>query len=641
MKTQDKTLPLLLKRISEQYPDAAAQMFKGEDKEFYTLSYRELYETVLDFSAGLISIGCKQRDHIGLISDNRKEWLHISFGIMSIGAADVPRGCDATEQEISHILSFAECNSAVLENESQIHKVFKNANKIPALKNIIAIDDVDFKKIIDIYDLGSRQFNFYTYSDLIELGKNARKQGQVKPEDYLEKVESDFYASIIFTSGTTGNPKGVTMTHTNFLAQLEELPSRIILKPGEKAISVLPVWHSFERACEYVIMKSAGTLAYSKPIGSILLEDMLKINPTLFPSVPRIWESVYNGIYKAMKKRSKLLYSLFLFFIAVGIKTMRCHRRITGKCPHFSKSTKIIYPIVSFIPFILLSPLYLIGEILIYKTIRKKLGNSFKAGISGGGALPPNVDEFFWAIRVHVMEGYGITETAPVVCVRPMPRPVFGTLGKPLSCFEFKITDKNGNELGFGQKGVLKLKGPAITKGYYKDPEQTAQAIDKDGWFDTGDLALTTIDGELILRGRTKSTIVLRGGENIEPVPIEVKLQESPLIGTAVVLGQDQKFLGALLTVNADNLKAWAENNDLRNRNIAELVQEIDVQKMYESEVAQLINSKTGFKLFERINKIVLLPEEFKAGQELSAKGEIMRHKITEIYSREIEEMFK
>ena len=640
MSTKDKSLPLLLKRISETYPGIRAQMFKGEDKEFHALSYKALYQSVLDFSAGLLLLGCKPKDHVGLIADNRKEWLHASFGIMSIGAADIPRGCDATEQEITHILSFAECRFAVLENEAQIIKVLKNAAEIPSLKYIIAIDNADFTKLEKEFNVQMHGIRLVTYSDVVEAGKKGRAEGGIKPEEYAEKVEPDDLASIIFTSGTTGNPKGVTMTHKNFMTQLEELQERIIMRPGEKAISVLPVWHSFERACEYVIIISGGTIAYSKPIGSILLTDMQKVNPTLFPSVPRIWEAVYDGIFKTMKKRGRALYYLFIFFVEVGIKTMRQKRRFLGLCPHFQRRTKILYPILSLLPLICLAPFYYIGDLLIYRTIRKKFGKCFKAGVSGGGALPPNVDEFFWAIRIKVVEGYGITETAPVVSVRPMSRPVFGTLGTPLRCFQYKIIDKNGNELSCGRKGVLMLKGDAVTKGYYRAPEKTAEVIDKDGWFDTGDLALTTIDGELILRGRKKNTIVLRGGENIEPVPIEVKLQESPLIATAVVLGQDQRSLGALIAVSNDNLKLWAERHGFRNVPIETLVRESTVQKLYEAEVAELINAKTGFKLFERISKVVLLPNEFKAGKELSAKGEMMRHKIIKLYRREIYELF-
>ncbi len=643
MSIKDKSLPLLLKRISETYPTAGAQMFKGEDKEFHSLSYKAVYQTVLDFSAGLLLAGCKPKEHVGLIADNRKEWLHISFGIMGIGAADVPRGCDATEQEITHILSFAGCRFAVLENETQIKKVLKNIDDIPSLECIISIDKVEFEKLVEEFDLRSKNRNikFYTYADILAAGKNERAAGRIRPEEYVENVELDDLASIIFTSGTTGNPKGVTMTHRNFMTQLEELHVRIAMKPGEKAISVLPVWHSFERACEYVIIISGGTIAYSKPIGSVLLADMQKINPMLFPSVPRIWEAVYDGIFKTMKKRGRALYYLFVFFIEVGIKTMRQKRRVLGLCPHFQRRTKILYPILSLLPLICLAPFYYIGDLLIYRTIRKKFGKCFKAGVSGGGALPPNVDEFFWAIGINVVEGYGITETAPVVCVRPVNRPVFGTLGKPLPCFQYKILDKNGKEVKQGKKGVLYLKGDGVTKGYYNAPEKTAEVIDSDGWFDTGDLALMTIDGELILRGRKKNTIVLRGGENIEPVPIEIKLQESSLISTAVVLGQDQRALGALIAVSNDNLKTWAENHGFRNVPVEELVNEPTIQKLYEAEVAELVNAKTGFKLFERISKIVLLPNEFKAGQELSAKGEMMRYKITKIYRKEIYELFK
>lgn len=639
MRIKDKSLPLLLKRISEKYSNIPIQMYKGDDGEFRTISYQLFYQNVLDFSAGLISIGAKQKEHIGLISDNRQEWLCANFAILGIGAADVPRGCDATEQDIIHIFSVAECHYAILENDAQVIKILKNIENIPQLKYIITIDKVDVNKLEEEFSVNNK-IKFISYTQLMEDGKKARADGTIKTEEYAEKVELDDLASIIFTSGTTGNPKGVTMTHRNFMAQMEELSNILEIKPGEKAISVLPVWHSFERACEYIVVFSAATVAYSKPIGSVLLADMLKINPDIFPSVPRIWEAVYDGIFKVMKKRGKFAFGLFNFFISVGVKTMRQKRRVFGLCPHFSKSTKILYPLASIIPYLLLLPLYQIGNLLIYGKIRQKLGTNFRVGVSGGGSLPPNIDEFFWAVGVNVVEGYGITETAPVVCVRTPAHPVFGTLGKPLECFEYKILDKNGNKLGVGQKGLLYLKGTPVTKGYYNDPQRTAEVIDSDGWFDTGDLAMVTIDGNLILRGRKKNTIVLRGGENIEPVPIEFKLQESPLISTAVVLGQDQRALGALIVVKQENLIAWANNNGFKNIAVEELVNEVAVQKLYETEVAELVNAKTGFKLFERINKIAILPNEFETGKELSAKGEMMRHKINKIYSKEIAELF-
>lgn len=635
-----KSLPLILKQVSEKYSDFDVQFFRGDDKQFTGITYKCLYQTVLDVAAGLLHIGCKEKEHIGLIADNRKEWLHLSFGIMSIGAADVPRGCDATEQEVTHILSFSECKAAVLENTTQIKKVLKNIDAIPTLKTVISIEAINFSELESEFDIKKYGITFYTYNDIIEAGKNARQTGNINPELYIEKVSPDDIASIIFTSGTTGNPKGVVMTHKNFFSQLDELHAVIGMRPGEKAISVLPVWHSYERACEYIILISGGTIAYSKPIGSVLLADMQDVNPGLFPSVPRIWESVYDGIFRVMKKKGGISYLLFKFFINIGVKTISLKRMLCGQEPHFKKSTKILYPLAAFIPLLLISPIYLLGDLIVYRNIRKKLGRNFRVGVSGGGALPPNIDRFFWAIRVNVIEGYGITEAGPIVCVRPARKPVIGTLGKPLKCFSIKITDDDGKQVAVGEKGSLFLKGDAVTKGYYNNPEKTAEAISSDGWFDTGDIAKLTIDGELAIVGRKKNTIVLRGGENIEPTPIEVKLQESQLISTAVVVGQDQKFLGALIVVSKENLKNWADNNGFRNVDICELVHDPSVIKLYEAEIGDLINSKTGFKLFERIAKIVLLPEEFRQGRELSAKGELMRHKIYDIYKTEINELF-
>ncbi len=633
----------MLKTLAKENPQYKAQLFKNEAKEFESISYKELYNTVLDFSTGLLSIGAKNDSHIALIADNRKEWLHASFGIMSIGAADVPRGCDATEQDLVHILSFSECEIAILENDSQIKKVLSNAENFPKLKSIISIEDLEesrFKELEKECLSKTKEFNFHTYKSIIEIGKKERENGNNSVDSLVDEIEPEQLASIIYTSGTTGTPKGVTMTHKNFMAQLKELRRRILLKEKEVAISVLPVWHAFERACEYITLSAKATIAYSKPIGSVLLKDMQTLNPSIFPSVPRIWESVYDGIFKAMKKQGGASYYLFRFFVSVGKQTMKFKRNVTGQRPHFRKITKLIYPIFSIIPFILMYPLYILGDILVYRKIQEKLGKKFKIGVSGGGALPPHVDEFFWAMGINIVEGYGITETAPVVSVREGSAPVFGTIGKALDCFEAKIVDKNGKTLSPGKKGSLLLKGDAVTKGYYKDPQKTSEAISADGWFDTGDLAIATIDGEIILKGRKKNTIVLRGGENIEPSPIEMKLQESPLISTAVVFGQDQRALGVLIAVSNADLTAWAEDNGLRDVSIQNIIQDPSIQKLYEEEVAGLINHKTGFKLFERINKVVLVPNEFEAGRELSAKGELMRHKIEKLYKKEIKELF-
>lgn len=278
---------------------------------------------------------------------------------------------------------------------------------------------------------------------------------------------------------------------------------------------------------------------------------------------------------------------------------------------------------------------------LIFRKIRAKFGKNFRAGVSGGGALPPNVDEFFWGVGVNIVEGYGITEAAPVVSVRHIPRPVFGTIGEPLDCLQAKILGENGEELPVGKKGVLYIKGTSIMSGYYNSPEKTREAMDAEGWFNTGDLALRTITGELIIRGRKKNTIVLRGGENIEPAPIEMKLQQSPYINLAVVLGQDQKYLGALIVVDSDSVLSFAKNNGIASDDVEQIIKDDKVKKMYEKIVAELVSHHTGFKMYERINKICLLAKEFKVGRELSAKQDIMRYKIEDLYKKEIASLFE
>ena len=636
----DITMPQLLQQITKKYPDITAQYSKDKQGDFIPLSYSDVFDRVLSFAGGLLSLGIARGDRVGLIADNRKEWYHASMGIMAIGAADVPRGCDATEQDLVRILSFAECTSAVIENRDQFIKILKNQQQFPLLKTLIVFDpfDIQDEELKAIGDIS--RFTIYSYDEIIERGMAYRKEHPEAIEQELEKGSDTEVATIIFTSGTTGEPKGVMLTHKNFAVQLDDLQTRVILHRGEKAIVVLPVWHSFERLCEYVILASAAGMVYSKPVGSILLADIAKTNPALFPSVPRIWESVYTGVFKAMKQAGGIKQKLFNFFVAVGLFHAHHARNVTGQNPHFVPYTKITRPIISFVPYILSLPLYALGNVLVFKKIRTKLGTSFRQGVSGGGALPPNIDAFFWAIGISVTEGYGLTETAPVVSVRPLGRPVFGTIGKPLSCTEVKIVDDNGKELPVGQLGTVMIRGTSVMKGYYKRQDLTDAVIDKDGWFDSGDLGLKTIDGELILRGRKKDTIVLRGGENIEPVPIEMKLQESPFIAQAVVLGQDQRFLGTLIVADEAEVKSYAAEQGLAADSLSELLEKPEIKKLFDQQIASLINHENGFKLFERINRFALLAKPFEAGVELSAKQDVMRYKITSLYSKQISALF-
>ncbi|TXT42764.1 MAG: Long-chain-fatty-acid--CoA ligase, partial [Spirochaetes bacterium] len=456
----------------------------------------------------------------------------------------------------------------------------------------------------------------------------------------VAKGQKSEIATLIYTSGTTGDPKGVMLSHGNFLHQTDYLPSLLNLKSGEVFLSVLPIWHSFERIVNYVILKGGGSIAYSKPIGSILLADMAAVQPHWFPSVPRIWESVMDSVNKNMKQAKPVIKALFNFFMGIGGVFSYFKNHLFGLYPAFSPKSRVLEVAVSIIPFLLLWPVWKLGDVLIYKKVKAKLGKRFIAGVSGGGALPAAVDRFFNALGVLILEGYGLTETAPVLGIRLRTHPVIGTVGPIHRGTEIRIVGEKGEILGAGQKGVIQVRGPQVMLGYYKRPDLTARIMTADGWLDTGDLGMLSINGEIKITGRAKDTIVLRGGENIEPVPIEQKLCESQYIQQAVVLGQDEKFLTALLVPRQENVTAWAVENKIPFADYETLIQQPEVKELIDYEVSSLISAKSGFKAFERIFKFDLLPLPFQPGKELSAKQELKRHAIMEIYKKQIKAMF-
>ena len=277
----------------------------------------------------------------------------------------------------------------------------------------------------------------------------------------------------------------------------------------------------------------------------------------------------------------------------------------------------------------------------VFRRLKRRVGGRFKAGISGGGTLPAKVDLFFNAIGLRLQEGYGLTETSPIVCARQYRKSRRGTIGQILEGTETKVLDQNGLTLPPGHNGLLYVRGGQVMKGYYKKPDLTAQVLSEEGWLNTGDIAMRTHNNELRLTGRAKDTIVLRGGENVEPVPIEHKLQESPWVSHCIVLGQDQKYLAALIVPIQDAIMAFAEENLIPIVDYELLLQQPEINELIANEVADLVSPKTGFKTFERVYKFRLIPKPFELGVELSPKQELLRHKINTRYSREIHALFK
>lgn len=600
-------------------------------------SFTELYREVTVFAAGLKSLGVSRGDHLGMIADNRKEWLIADLATLALGAADVPRGRDSMPQEIAFILQYAECRIVFVENQEMAEKVLSVRSEIPAMKVLVVLDR---RFEVDALGKAPRGIKIHTFDEVVSLGSRALAREASIIEREIDTGKVDDVATIIFTSGTTGEPKGVMLTHRSYLHQVIGVPKIVDIKPGDIWLSVLPVWHSFERVLQYVAIATASSLAYSKPIGKIMLQDFQAIKPQWMGSVPRIWESVKAGIYRNVAEKSIVSRVLFHFFVWVGGSFATLRNMFLGRMPRFSWRSRLLDKLISIVPLILLFPLKLAGDALVFKAIKHKLGGRFRAGVSGGGSLPAAVDTFFQAAGVTLLNGYGLTETGPVVAVRNFFRPVPLTMDV-FPETEIRIVDESGRDVPPNTRGVVLARGPQLMKGYYKRDDLTEKIIDSDGWLNTGDLGVWTRDGEFDIRGRAKDTIVLFGGENIEPGPIEAKLRESEYIEQAMVVGQDQKFLGALIVPDAKEVERFIKANHVPYISREDMIELPEVGELFNSEIQELVSAKNGFKHFERVYRFALIPRSFEIGMELSAKQEVKRHVITDLYAEKIKALFR
>lgn len=623
--------------------------FKKERSNYYALkkkhngsikilTYSDLYDEVFKISAFLISIGIKKGDRVAILSDNRMEWMLSDLGCQLIGVIDVPRGSNITSDEIEYILKHAEINYIFAENY-YVYKKIKEAKDIPEIKNIILFDKtekIDDKTVI-------------TIEQAIEIGTDyLNKIGNQSIEEKAMEISEEDIATIIYTSGTTGVPKGVMLTHYNLVQDIIRLPELANISPKDKFLAILPTWHSYERTVEYTVLYIRGQIIYSKPVPTVLLQDFKEENPQFLASVPRVWEGIYKGILKKLKQKGSITFGLFRFFSFFAKMKFVSLGNIRFQFPLYSQSAKI--RTILLIPFyivllIITYPFYLLGDVIIFKKLKAAVGNSFKAGISGGGALQKIVDEFFNSIGIRVLEGYGLTETSPVVAVRNYFRPVYYTIGDIIPDVYVEIRDENGKKLKPGEKGILWIKGPIVMKGYYKMPEETKKVI-VNGWFNSGDVARMDIRGYVKITGRAKSTIVLLGGENIEPEPIEEKLLESKFIKTAVVVGQDKRTLSVLIVPDFENVASFLKHkhveidpSDIEGRK--QIVNNEIAKNLIKHEINHLISLRNGFKRYELISNFKLLVNEFEEGVELTQTLKLRRQVIHEKYKKEIDSMYR
>lgn len=625
------TLASVYERAAEQYGSRPAFARKDASGQFVPISFRDLYETGLDLATALAALGVNARDHVGIISDNRLEWIICDYGILLAGAADVPRGTDITDAEIVHILSHADVRVLFVENCATLEKFERCRQKLPHVEKVILMAAEGRPGILRL-------------EDLIAEGARRRAAGDQIARERAGAVRPDDLFTIIYTSGTTGTPKGVQLTHAGMCSQIQNLP--LDFHPGDRALSILPIWHSYERVFEMLALASGACTSYTslRALGG----DLKVVRPTIMASAPRLWENLYQKIFDNIRSASPLRRAIFHAAYASTRSVRRAERFFLGQqldTTGRGALENLPLAITHALAWLVAIAPHRLLDLLVFVKLRAMVGGKFRGTISGGGALQPHVDEFLNFIGIPMLEGYGMTETSPVLAVRTWENLVIGTVGRPYPGTEIRIVDLQTGEIlhpdskrrgcGRGLRGEIHVRGPQVMRGYYKDPEGTARVL-RGGWMNTGDIGMITFNDCLKILGRSKDTIVLLSGENVEPLPIEGRLVSSPLIGQCMVVGQDQKTLGALIVPALEGFRQAG----LDVSNPAELVVNEDAHRLVDAEVRRLIGAESGFKSFERIPVWRFVQKSFDPGDELTNTFKLKRHVIAGRYAVLIAEMF-
>ena len=628
------TLVALFGEAAERFGNLPAFSAKDSTGVYAPISYRQLYEDGLALATALIDLGLRQREHVGVLSDNRPEWILCDYGILLAGGADVPRGTDVTGAEIAHILTHSDARFVFVENTGILEKFERVRHSVRGIEKIILMDP-KAPALAGVLRL----------REMIARGKTLRSAGDRRAEDRIAKVLPEDLFTIIYTSGTTGTPKGVQLTHSNMTSQTRNLPFTI--GTSDRALTILPVWHSYERVFEMIAI-SVGACTYYTNLRSIG-DDLKTVRPTVMASAPRLWENLYQKLISRIDEAPPLRRALFGAARFCTCHVKRAERFFLGQeldtrgRGQLERAVRGLAHLLRWIAFYL--PYRVLDKIVLAK-LREAVGcGDFRGTISGGGALQPHVDEFFNFIGIPVLEGYGLTESSPVLAVRTWKNLVIGTVGPVYPETEIRIVDldsgrvlypdRSRSDQGRGRQGEIHARGPQIMKGYYKDPEGTSRVF-HDGWLRTGDIGMMTFNDCLKILGRCKDTIVLRNGENVEPLPIESKLVHSPLVDHCMLVGQDQKHLGALIVPALEGFRAAG----VHAANLLELAASTQARALMEAEIRRLINAEADFKSYERIVDFRFATKPFEVGQEMTATFKLKRHVIAEQYASLIGEMF-
>jgi len=511
-----------------------------------SITYTELHQRIEAAAAGFTALGVAPGDVAALFAENGPRWLQADQGLMRAGAADAVRGSAAPLEELRYILRDSGAIGLVVESSALLDKLALEQEQRARLRFVVVLEgNPPAAAESDLPCLG--------WEELLERGTGRRVPWPGGGPGRL--------ATLLYTSGTTGEPKGVPLSHANLLHQLRHLGVAVAPRAGDRVLSILPIWHAYERSAEYFLLACGCRQTYTTL--KQFRGDLQTVRPQYMISVPRLWEALYSGFEDALAAMPPARRQLLERGLA-NSRRFALRRRQALDLTLAPEPLPV--RLLAGAEALLRWPLHGLAAALLWPKVRTQLaGGELRTAISGGGALPIHVDAFFEAIGIELLVGYGLTETAPVLtCRRPWANRR-GSAGRPLEGTALKIVDPDSRRtLAIGERGLVLARGPQVMGGYFGKPEATARAIDGEGWFDTGDLGLLLADGSLVLTGRAKDTIVLSSGENIEPGPLEEALAASPLLEQVMLVGQDRKQLGALLVPREEPFGAWAASQGLQ-----------------------------------------------------------------------------
>nr|XP_043611830.1 probable acyl-activating enzyme 16, chloroplastic [Erigeron canadensis] len=643
-----KTIPDIWRASAEKYGDQVALVDRRHDPPT-NMTYKQLEQNILDFSEGLRVIGVKPYEKIALFADNSCRWMVADQGIMATGAINIARGSRSSVEELLHIYNHSESVALVVDNPELYHRM------ADAFKSEVS---VGFVILLwgEKSSIGSHMqegIPSYSYKEIIDMGRKHRAilaGSQDAREKYIyEPIKPDDIAALIYTSGTTGNPKGVILTHRNLLHMVHHLYEFVPAGPKDRFFSMLPPWHAYERSNGYFILFYGVEVVYTNV--QHLKDDLTHYQPHYICSVPLVYQSLYSGIQKQISTSSAIRKLVALSFIRISMTYMQFKNIYEGKT--LSRNPKQPSHIAAMLDWLsagamvaILHLLHVLAKKVVYDKIHSSIGIS-KAGISGGGNLPLHIDRFFEAIGIKIQVGYGLTESSPVISARRPDCNVIGSVGHPMQYTEVKVVhDETGEELPPGSKGIVKARGPQTMQGYYKNPKATKQALDENGWLNTGDIGWITpshsvgrsrnAGGIIVLEGRAKDTIVLSTGENVEPEELEEAAMRSTLIQQIVVIGQDQRRLGAIIVPNKEEIMLELSKLSTSYLDMAELS-----KKKIAGLLSEELRKWTSDCSFQ-IGPILVIEEPFTIDNGLMTPTmKIRRNQVVELYKDQIHDLYK